>query len=148
MAPSRSLWDKYFSRYDFFKIYLWKIKIDFFFWFFKILCRINKGVYICLLEHANTKKTCLWAQLLICEGIFEHFSSFSSLGLVYSFWFQKQQMNKYFHTCLSKQNKKKHVREQSCSSIGAFTIILAHLAHLPCSFTLILNRINTIMFWP
>ena len=55
-------------------------------------------------------------------------------------------MNEYFQTCLSKQIKK-HVSEQSCSSVRAFSSILAHLAHLACAFSLILNRINKLMFW-
>ena len=55
-------------------------------------------------------------------------------------------MNKYFHICFSKQIKKKHVSDQSCSSVRAFLNILAHLAHLACSFSLILNRINKLMF--
>ena len=58
-------------------------------------------------------------------------------------------MNKYFQTCLSKQIKK-HVSEQSCSSVRAFSSILAHLAHLAhlaCAFSQILNRINKSMFW-
>jgi len=54
-------------------------------------------------------------------------------------------MTKYFHTCLSKQLKKQ-VSEQSCSSVPAFLSILAHLAHLACSFSLILNRIDKLMF--
>ena len=44
-------------------------------------------------------------------------------------------------------NKKKHISEQSCSSIRAFFSILAHLAHLACSFSVILKRINILMFW-
>ena len=44
------LYVKYFLRYDFLKIYLRKT------FFFYDLCRINEGVYLCLLEHANTKK--------------------------------------------------------------------------------------------
>ena len=56
-------------------------------------------------------------------------------------------MNKYFQTFLSKQIKKKHVSEQSCSSVRAFSNILAHLANLACAFSLILNRMNKLMFW-
>ena len=52
-------------------------------------------------------------------------------------------MNKYFHTCLSKQIKKKQVSEQNCLSVRAFLSIPAHLA---CSFSLILNGINKLMF--
>ena len=55
MAPIRVLSDKYFSSYDFLKIFLQKIQINFFY-FFMILCWINKGVYLCLFEHANTRK--------------------------------------------------------------------------------------------
>ena len=40
------LYDQYFLRYDFLKIYLQKIQMEFFSIFF-ILCRINKGVYLC-----------------------------------------------------------------------------------------------------
>ena len=45
------------------------------------------------------KKKCLWAQLLICEGVFDHFSSFSS---VYSSWFQIW----YFHTAVNERVKR------------------------------------------
>ena len=55
LAPSRSLWDKYFSCYEFLKIYLRKMQIEFF-PFFMILCRINKGAYLWLFEHANIRK--------------------------------------------------------------------------------------------
>ena len=44
-------------------------------------------------------------------------------------------------------NTRKHVSEQSCSSLRAFLSILAHLAHLACSFSLIFNRMNELMFW-
>ena len=56
LAPSRMLYDKYFSSYEFLKIFLRKILVDFFFRFFMTLCRINKGVYLCLFGHANTRK--------------------------------------------------------------------------------------------
>ena len=54
-------------------------------------------------------------------------------------------MNEYFQTCLSKQIKK-HISEQSCSSVRAFSSILAHLAHLARSFSLMKDRINKLMF--
>ena len=93
------------------------------------------------------KKTYLRAQLLICEGVFEHFSSFSSLTSVYFFWFQIWQINKYFHTCLSKWIKKNMSISRAAHLWGLFLSILAYLAHLACSFSLILNRIDKIMFW-
>ena len=44
---------------------------------------------------------------------------------------------------MSKQaNTIKHVSEQSCSSVRLFLSILAHLAHLACSFFLISKPIN------
>ena len=55
LAPSRMIYDNCFSRYDFLKINLRKIEIEFF-WFFIISSRNNKKVYLCLIEHANTKK--------------------------------------------------------------------------------------------
>ena len=55
LAPNRSLWDKCFSRYEFLKIYLRKMQIDFFY-YLMILIRINKRVYLYLFEHANTRK--------------------------------------------------------------------------------------------
>ena len=60
LAPRRILFDKYFSSYDF-KIFIYKkFKLNFFFvFFFTILCWINKGVYLCLFEHANTRKSFL-----------------------------------------------------------------------------------------
>jgi len=61
------LYDQYFLRYDFLKIYLQKIRIEFFSIFF-LLCRIIKGVNLCLLEHANTKK-----------NVHEHGCSFLSI---------------------------------------------------------------------
>ena len=48
------LYDKYFSRYDFLNIYE-NYELNFF-RFFMILSRIKKGVYLCLFEHANTRK--------------------------------------------------------------------------------------------
>ena len=48
------LYSRYFLRAEFLKINLRKIQIDFF--FFMILSRINKGVYLSLFEHANTRK--------------------------------------------------------------------------------------------
>ena len=44
-------------------------------------------------------------------------------------------------------NTRKHVSEQSCSSVRVFLSILAHLAHLACAFSLILNMIFELMFW-
>ena len=41
-------------------------------------------------------------------------------------------------------NSRKHVSEQSCSSVRLYLSILAHLAR---SFSLILNMINESMFW-
>ena len=73
------LYEKYFSCYDFLKIYLRKIQIDFFFQFIMVLSGINEEVYLFLFEHANTRK---------------------------------------------------HVYEQSCSSVRVFLSNLAHLAHL------------------
>ena len=49
------LYNKYILGYDFFKIYLQKIQIDFFLFYYD-LCRINKEVYLYLFEHANTKR--------------------------------------------------------------------------------------------
>ena len=54
-APSRSLQDKYFFCYDFLRFFCEKFELNFF-RFFMILCRINKGVYLCLFGHANTRK--------------------------------------------------------------------------------------------
>ena len=39
-------------------------------------------------------------------------------------------------------NTRKHVSEQSCSSVRVFLSILAHLAHLASLFFLILKQIN------
>ena len=44
-------------------------------------------------------------------------------------------------------NTRKHVSEQSCSSVRVFLSILAHLAHLTCSFSLIHKRVKKLMFW-
>ena len=55
LALIRSLWDKYFSRYEFLKIYLRKIQIEFFSIYFDF-SRITEEVYLYLFEHANTRK--------------------------------------------------------------------------------------------
>ena len=39
-------------------------------------------------------------------------------------------------------NTRQHISEQSCSSVRLFLSILAHLAHLACSFFLISKPIN------
>ena len=52
LAPSRMLYGKYFLRYGFLKIYLWKLRIE----FFSIFYDFEKGVYLCLFECANTTK--------------------------------------------------------------------------------------------
>ena len=79
------LYGKYFLRQNFLGFIYEKLKLNFF-RFFLILSRINEGVYLSLLEHANTRK---------------------------------------------------HVYEHSCSCVGAFLSILAHLAHLAHSVFLI-----------
>ena len=81
MAPSRMLYGKYFSRYEFLKIYLWKLRIEFFFIFYDFEKDQNRSVFM-FVWACKYKKTCLWAYLLICEGVFEHFSSFSSFSSV------------------------------------------------------------------
>ena len=43
---------------------------------------------------------------------------------------------------LNKADTKKHISEQSCSSVRVFLSMLAHLAHLAQSDFPILNRIN------
>ena len=70
------LYDKYFSRYEFLKIYLRKIQIELFF-IFMISSRINKGVHLSLLEHANTRNH-VYEHSCSSEVFFENFSSFSS----------------------------------------------------------------------
>ena len=47
---------------------------------------IKEWIHVYLSMQIHEK--CLWAWLLICEGVFEHFSSFSSLSSIYFFWFQ------------------------------------------------------------
>ena len=44
-------------------------------------------------------------------------------------------------------NTRKHVSEHSWLSGWVILSIWAYLAHLPCAFSLILNRINKLMFW-
>ena len=49
--------------------------------------------------------------------------------------------------CLFKQaNTRKHVSEHSLSSVRVILSILAHIVHLACSFSVILNRKNKPMF--
>ena len=72
LALSKMLWDKYFLHYDSLKIYLQNIQIEFF-QFIMILRRINKGVYSCLFEHANTRKH---IHVRVFFSILAHFFSF------------------------------------------------------------------------
>ena len=55
LAPSRMLYDKYSFPYDFLKIICEKFKLNFLL-FIVILSTINKGMYLCLIEDANTRK--------------------------------------------------------------------------------------------
>ena len=118
LAPSRMLYDKYFSRYDFLKIYLWKIQMKFF-WFFTILCRINKRVYLCLFEHANTRKhvyehSCSTVRVFL--SILAHLAHFAQ-----SFFLISNAINELIFWYMSKQaDTKKHVSEHKCSSVRVF----------------------------
>ena len=77
LATSRMHWDKYFSRF----IYE-KFKWNFFYssWFY--VGSIKECIYGCLSMQIQDNIYSL-ALLLICEGVFEHFSSFSSFNSVF-----------------------------------------------------------------
>ena len=109
------------------------------------LCRINKGVYLCLLEHANTKK-----------HVYEH--SCSSVRAFLSILAHSAHLTCFFSLILNRikkmfwfkhTNTRKHVSEQSWLSGWIILIILAHLAHLAQSyFSLIFSAVNTYnCFW-
>ena len=84
------------------------------------------------------KKACQWAELLICEGVFEYSSSFSSFSLLFFSDFKTDKKMLWFKNA----NIRKHVSEQSYSSVRVFLSILAHFAHL-AHFLLIFYWINT-----
>ena len=92
----------------------------------------------------NYNKTCLWAQLLICEGIFEHSSSFSSFSSIFFLYFKCDKwINILIHVQASRY-KKKHVSEHSYLSGWVILSVLAYLAHLAKSyFSLIFSAIYT-----
>ena len=102
-----------------------------------ILCRIDKGVYLSLVDHANTRK-----------HVYEH--SCSCVGVILSIlahlthlaqFFSDFKYNKWANILIDvkQANIRKHVSEQSCSSMRVFLSILADLA---CSFFLISKQIN------
>ena len=106
-----------------------------------ILCRINKGVCLCLFGHANTRKhvyehSCLSVRVFL--SILAHLAH-----LAQSFFLILNGINRYMFWYVSEHaNTRKHLSEHCCSSVGVFISILAHLTHLAQSFVLILNGIN------
>ena len=56
-------------------------------------------------------------------------------------------ITEWIFSCLFKQANKKTCQWAELLTCEVFLSILAHLAHLACSFSLIWNRINKIMFW-
>ena len=99
-----------------------------------ILCRINKGVYLCLFEHANARKhvyeySCSSVRVFL--NIYS--SSFSSFSCLF-FLIWNAINKKMIWYIFERANTRKYVREYSCSSVRVFLSILAHLAHLAQSF--------------
>ena len=113
-----------------------------------ILNRINKRVYLCLLEHANTRKhvyehSCSTVRVFL--SILAHLAHFAQ-----SFFLISNAINELIFWYIFKQaDTKKHVTdvsEHKCSSVRVFLSILAHLAHLTQFFFLIFKRINKWIF--
>jgi len=101
---------------------------------------INKGVYICLFEHANTRKHVYEHSCSSVRVFFEYSSSFSSFSSVFFSDFRWDRLMFWYKHA----NTRKHVSEHSWSSGWVILSILAHLAHLAQSyFSLIFSAINT-----
>ena len=99
-AKQNSVRQIFFALWFFKDLFTKNLNGIFFNFFLFCVGSIEECIHVYL--SMQIQKKCLWAAVLICLGVFEHFSSFSSLSSVNSFWFQIQLMNKYFHTCLSK----------------------------------------------
>ena len=65
-----------------------------------ILCMINKGVYLCLFEHANTRKH-IYGHSGSSVRVF--LSIFAHLAHLPQCFFLNAMIDKYCDTCLSKQ---------------------------------------------
>ena len=115
MAWSRILYNKYFLRYEFSKIYLPKIQIDF---FFMILSRINRGVYLSLFEHANTRK-----------HVYEH--NCSSVRVFFSILAHLAHLAQFFFLILNVMNREIVMPcGASPSLFPLLTLILPFLTHI------------------
>ena len=97
-----------------------------------ILSKINRGVYLSLFEHANTRKY-----------VYEHSCSYVRVflsilaNLAQFFFLIVDAINEYIFCHMFKQmDTRKYVNEQSCLSVRVFLSLLAHLAHLNKCFNL------------
>ena len=131
MALSWVLYNIYFLSHDSLKIYLQKIWVE----FFMILCRINKGLYPYLFEHANKRKHVYEHN---CSSVRVFLNILAYLAyLAHHFFMIWNAMSKRMIWLISDHaNGKKHVNERSCSSVSVRLSILAHLAQLTQSIFL------------
>ena len=120
LAPSRMLYNKYFSFFWFFKDI---------FWFFSIyydFSRIIEGVYPYLFEYANTRKLVFEHS---CSSVRVFSSILAQLAHLAQFIMILDAINDLLFWYMFKQTDiRKWVSEHSCSSVREFWSILAHLA--------------------